>query len=55
MVINISKAKEIVFHSPNPNMDVDLPTLPHVEQIYEAKPVSITFSHNWHFDTRIIF
>jgi hypothetical protein len=33
MVINIAKTNEIVFHRPNPRMDVDPPELPHIERI----------------------
>jgi Reverse transcriptase (RNA-dependent DNA polymerase) len=55
MTINMAKTKEIVFHRPNPKLDVYLPSVPGIEQISETKLLGVIFSNNFPFDTRIIF
>ena len=55
MIINFSKTKEIVFRRPNPKMDIDLPSLPGVEQINEVKLLGVIFSNRLHFDAHVNF
>jgi hypothetical protein len=55
MVINVAKTENVVFRRLNPNMAVNLPTLPHAQQITEARHLGVIFSHNLRFDAHINF
>ena len=55
MVINASKTKEIVFHRPNPRMEIVLSPLPGIQQVTEIKLLGVIFSDSLRFDSHVDF
>ena len=55
MVINFTKTKEIVFHRPNPRMELDITPLPGIEIVKEIKLLGVIFCNVLKFDSHVNF
>ena len=55
MIINLSKTKEIVLKSPNPRLYIRPHPLDAIEQVLEAKLVSVVLDHMLNFYNYIDF
>jgi hypothetical protein len=55
MVINFTKTKEIVFHRPNPRMELDIIPLPGIEIVKEIKLLGVIFCNVLKFDSHVNF
>jgi len=53
LIIIVSKTKEIVFRSPNPRANIDLPALQAIDKIKETKFLGVIFADSFHFDSHI--
>ena len=55
MVINFTKTKEIVFHRPNPRMELDITSLRGIEIVKEIKLLGVIFCNVLKFDSHVNF
>jgi hypothetical protein len=51
MIINLGKTKEIVFHRPNPKIDLQIPFTPEICRVKEVKLLGVVITSNLKFDS----
>lgn len=53
MIINLGKTKEIVFHRPNPKIDLLIPSIPEICRVKEVKLLGVVITSNLKFDSHV--